>query len=192
MKLHPFRTVAAAMLMTPGVTGPPRTAMPAAVAPVPVAAAHLGHASLAAEWPGPCREGTRGFQLPVDSAVVDHFRPPAMRWGAGNRGWEFGTSGGERVCAVGSGVVTFAGQVAGRAVVSIGHGDGLISSVTGLDSVGVSTGDPVAGGEHLGTARAGLHLGFRLHGEYVDPATLLGGDLHAILVPIPHRAGRGG
>ena len=49
MKLHPFRTVAAAMLMTPGVTDPPHTAMPAAVAPVPVAAAHLVHAAVAGE-----------------------------------------------------------------------------------------------------------------------------------------------
>ncbi len=83
-------------------------------------------------------------------------------------------------------------QVAGRAVVSIGHGDGLVSSVTGLGAVAVSTGDPVEGGAHIGTALPGLHLGFRLHGEYVDPATLLSGDLHAILVPFPRRAGRGG
>ncbi|MCB1270526.1 MAG: peptidoglycan DD-metalloendopeptidase family protein [Microthrixaceae bacterium] len=122
---------------------------------------------------------------PVQVEVRDPFRPPDTEWGAGNRGWEYATMGGESVVAVGDGVVAFAGRVAGRGVVTIDHGAGLLSSVTGLRSVSVEPGAGIAAGDPLGAAMPGLHLGFRRHGDYVDPAGFLGGSLHAILVPVP-------
>jgi septal ring factor EnvC (AmiA/AmiB activator) len=81
--------------------------------------------------------------------------------------------------------VSFAGQVAGRGVVSILHPDGLLSSVTGLTVVGVHTGEPVVAGEPIGVAAPALHLGFRRNGRYVDPATVYGLRRHAYLVPMP-------
>lgn len=117
--------------------------------------------------------------------VVDHFRPPATRWGAGNRGWEFATGEGDPVVAVGTGVVTFAGWVAGRGVVTIDHGDGLLSSVTGMAAVLVLRGQVVVAGQLLGRAREGLHLGFRQHGTYIDPALFFNRARHAVLVPVP-------
>jgi murein DD-endopeptidase MepM/ murein hydrolase activator NlpD len=125
------------------------------------------------------------YVLPVDAPVVDAFRAPSHRYGPGNRGWEFATRGGEPVRAVGSGVVVFAGQVAGRGVVSIQHPDGLRSSVTGLLQVTASAGVAVSAGETLGVAGPGLHLGFRRRGEYLDPALVYGLARHAYLVPVP-------
>lgn len=139
----------------------------------------------AARLPGPCRKGAYGYRLPVAAAVVDWFRPPETQWGAGNRGWEFGTIGGEQVCAVADGTTTFAGQVAGRGVVSIRHRDGLLSSVTGLSTVSVGVGTHIVAGEPIGEAMPGLHLGFRIDGRYIDPATVFSAPVHAILVPIP-------
>ncbi|MEZ5238600.1 MAG: M23 family metallopeptidase [Microthrixaceae bacterium] len=135
------------------------------------------------------QDGRRRFELPVQAPVVDRFRPPRSEWGAGNRGWEFDTRGGEAVRAVGAGVVTFAGFVAGRHVVSIDHGAGLVSSVTGLRSVDVARGERVAAGDLLGTAMAALHLGFRSKGRYVDPAQFYERPVHAVLVPLPERGG---
>ncbi|MGI9577141.1 MAG: murein hydrolase activator EnvC family protein [Microthrixaceae bacterium] len=134
-----------------------------------------------------CDVGTAGYRLPVAAEVVDWFRPPANRWGPGNRGWEFGTVGGEVVCAVGAGTVTFAGQVAGRGVVSLRHSASVVSSVTGLAEVFVKAGRSVAAGEVIGTAIAGLHVGFRVDGRYVDPAQFFDAPTHAVLVPLPER-----
>lgn len=143
----------------------------------------------AARSVGPGLAGERAtvqrYVLPVDAPVIDLFRPPAGPYGSGNRGWEFATLGGESVRAVGAGVVAFAGPVAGRGVVSIEHPDGLRSSVTGMARIDVGAGDPVAAGDPIGTARAGLHLGFRRGGQYVDPAVVYRIEVHARLVPVP-------
>ena len=125
------------------------------------------------------------YVLPVDAPVIDFFRPPAGPYGPGNRGWEFATVGGESVRAVGAGVVAFAGPVAGRGVVSIEHPDGLRSSLTGMARIDVTAGDLVAAGVPVGTARAGLHLGFRRGGQYIDPADVFRLEVHARLVPVP-------
>jgi murein DD-endopeptidase MepM/ murein hydrolase activator NlpD len=123
--------------------------------------------------------------VPVEVAVLDPFRPPTSEWGPGNRGWELATEGGEVVLAPGPGIVSFAGRVAGRGVVSIDHGGGLLSSLTGMSTITVRAGEPVAVGTPVGTAAAGLHVGFRLHGRYLDPAELFGRRLRAVLVPVP-------
>ncbi len=128
---------------------------------------------------------SRRYVFPVDVPVIDFFRPPAGPYGPGNRGWEFATVGGESVRAVGAGVVAFAGPVAGRGVVSIEHPDGLRSSLTGMARIDVTSGDLVAAGDPIGTARAGLHLGFRRGGQYIDPADVYRLEVHARLVPVP-------
>jgi murein DD-endopeptidase MepM/ murein hydrolase activator NlpD len=123
--------------------------------------------------------------LPVERPVVDLFRPPSTPWGPGNRGWEFASVPGDPVVAVGSGVVVFAGDVAGRGVVTLAHPQGLLSSVTGLSAVTVGRGELVAAGKRIGTAAARLHLGFRRNGVYIDPASIYGSGQHAVLVPVP-------
>ncbi len=129
--------------------------------------------------------GGGDWVLPVQREVIDRFRPPPSPWGAGNRGWEFATVDGDPVVAVGAGEVFFAGSVAGRGVVTIDHGGGLVSSVTGLSEVNVRPGRPVRAGELMGLARPGVHLGFRLHGVYVDPGLFFARPRHAVLVALP-------
>jgi murein DD-endopeptidase MepM/ murein hydrolase activator NlpD len=50
---------------------------------------------------------------PVDGPITDHFRAPAARWAAGNRGIDYETTPGEAVLASADGTVEFAGQVGG-------------------------------------------------------------------------------
>lgn len=135
------------------------------------------------------------YTAPVRAPVVDPFRMPNGPFGAGNRGLEYGTVGGEPVFAPASGIIAFVGPVGGRLVLTIRHPDGLLSSLTGLSSTTWSTGQVVLGGDHVGTAAEGLHFGIRLNGEYLDPAVLLRNSgtrrrLPARLVPAEPKAAR--
>lgn len=94
-------------------------------------------------------------------------------YGAGNFGLEYATSPGDPVLAIGSGIVSFAGSVAGRLAVTVKHPDGRRSSLTGLSAVAVQAGELVVQGQFLGRALIGLHLGLREGDRYVDPALFL-------------------
>lgn len=154
----------------------------ATFAAVPVAAvAGAGTPGEATAWSAP-PPGT--YRPPVSLPVVDPFRPPAGPYGPGNRGLEYGAVGGEPVRAVAAGVVRFAGAVAGRLAVTVGHPDGRRSSLTGLAVVLVRAGDRVRQGDLVGLAAPGLHLGVREGDRYVDPAALFdAAPRHAWLVP---------
>jgi len=88
---------------------------------------------------------------------------------------------GTTVLAAGPGVVVFAGQVAGRPVVSVDHAGGLRTTYEPVTPV-VAAGQPVARGTPLGTLLTGhapcpgeacLHWGLRRGEVYLDPLTLL-------------------
>lgn len=87
------------------------------------------------------------FVPPVDAPIADPFRAPSGPFGPGNRGIEYATAPGTPVRAIGDGVVAFAGQVAGRGVVSIDHPSGLRSTYTGLGDIFVRSGQSVAQGD---------------------------------------------
>lgn len=143
----------------------------------------------------PASSPDRGdYRPPVDAPVVDPFREPSGPYGPGNRGLEYATAPGGTARSIGSGVVVFAGQVAGRLVVSVSHPDGLRSALTGLGSVTVTTGTVVEQGTPLGTTLDRLHLGVRSDGRYLDPALLFdsGPPRRAVLVPGPARVPLGG
>jgi murein DD-endopeptidase MepM/ murein hydrolase activator NlpD len=127
------------------------------------------------------------YRQPLDRPVTDPFRAPASPYGPGNRGLEYATVPGDVAGSIGPGVVAFAGQVAGRLVVSVVHPDGLRSSLTGLATVSVTVGQVVRTGAPLGTTGSVLHLGVRDGDRYIDPARLFGDQRprHAILVPYP-------
>lgn len=143
--------------------------------------------------PGPVDPGVAPveYRPPVDAAVRDGFRAPTSPYGPGNRGIEYATAPGTSARSIGGGVVTFAGQVAGRGVVTVRHADGLRSSLTGLAQVHVTVGDLVVLGTPLGTTTTALHLGVRRGEDYIDPAGLFVPDAarprHAVLVPVPGR-----
>jgi murein DD-endopeptidase MepM/ murein hydrolase activator NlpD len=143
------------------------------VTPVPVARAGSPPAG---------RGGKAQWSPPVDGPVVRRFEPPAGPYGPGHRGVDFAVAPGTPVRAVGAGVVSFAGRVAGPFHVVVAHPGGLRTSYAFLRSVVVARGDPVqpgailgfSGGTGSGHAAGVVHLGLREGGEYRDPLRLFG------------------
>lgn len=132
------------------------------------------------------------YAPPVEAPVVDPFRPPASRFGPGNRGLEYGTEPGTEVRAAADGVVTFAGLVAGTRHVTVLHDEGVRTSYSFLDRVDVLVGQRVRQGDVVGTTTGHLHLGARVGDDYLDPATLFGdGPPHVELVPFDEPPGPG-
>lgn len=108
--------------------------------------------------------------------IVSAFDPPAQRWRAGHRGVDLAGTG--TVHAAGSGTVTFAGQLAGRGVVSVSHGR-LRTTYEPVDAT-VAVGQSVAAGQPIGIIGAGghcsrrcLHWGLLAGERYLDPMLLL-------------------
>ncbi|MBE3078269.1 M23 family peptidase [Clavibacter michiganensis subsp. michiganensis] len=136
---------------------------------------------------------TPRWEWPVDPPhqVTRPFQAPTTAYGPGHRGIDIAVAPGDEVRAPAAGTVSFAGVVVERPVVSIRHADGYVSSVEPVVPL-VAAGDAVVAGQVIGTLAAsprhapdgGLHLGARLHGDYVDPALLLAALQHAVLLPL--------
>ncbi|MEU1813300.1 M23 family metallopeptidase [Micromonospora sp. WMMD1076] len=132
------------------------------------------------------REGASGgrFRWPLPGAprVVRRFDPPPRPWLSGHRGVDLAAAPGTPVLAAGAGTVLFAGTVAGRPVLTVGHSDGLRTTYEPVRS-GLTAGTPVDTGTPVGELLAGhqgcaeaacLHWGLRRDAEYLDPLALLG------------------
>ena len=113
--------------------------------------------------------------------VVDGFAPPAEEWGAGHRGVDLLGTPGQRVRAARSGTVTFAGMLAGRGVVVVGHGP--TRTTYEPVSASVRVGDEVRAGQPIGAMetfgshcwpRSCLHWGLIEDETYLNPLTLVG------------------
>lgn len=114
-------------------------------------------------------------------SVTRPFEAPAHAYGPGHRGADLGGAPGAPVLAAGDGVVVFAGMVAGRPVVSVGHDGGLRTTYEPVDP-SVGAGQRVTWGSPLGTLASGhagcpatacLHWGLRRGETYLDPLQLL-------------------
>ncbi|MCP3782623.1 M23 family metallopeptidase [Micromonospora sp. A3M-1-15] len=114
--------------------------------------------------------------------VVRRFDPPPQPWLPGHRGVDLAATPGVEVRSAGAGVVLFAGTVAGRPVVTVGHADGLRTTYEPVRP-GPAAGARVAAGTPIGLLIAGhpgcgapacLHWGLRRGDEYLDPLALLG------------------
>jgi murein DD-endopeptidase MepM/ murein hydrolase activator NlpD len=125
--------------------------------------------------------------------VVRPFAAPAHEYGPGHRGIDLaagsGDTGEARVRAPAGGAVAFVGQVAGRPVLTIDHGAGLVTTFEPVETV-LTPGSIVARGDEVGRLGTGghaatgeLHFGVRLHGDYINPLLLLGGVPRAVLLP---------
>lgn len=141
--------------------------------------------------PAAAEEPIGGWDWPVIApTVVARFEAPAHEYGAGHRGIDVASSTGDPgVHAPADGVVAFAGAVAGRGVVTIDHGDGLVSTLEPVETQ-VSAGEAVSRGDVVAVLAAGghapagtLHFGVRRDGAYINPLMLLGGIPRAILLP---------
>lgn len=123
-----------------------------------------------------------------DVRVVRPFAAPPHRYGAGHRGVDLGADQGP-VLAPASGVIAFAGVVVDRPLLTIDHGDGLVTTLEPV-ATELRVGDEVAVGQQLGEVASGghaaagaVHFGVRLHGEYINPLLLLAGVPRAVLLP---------
>lgn len=155
-----------------------------------LAGAPPAHGDTAAHTPGGLAEipTSEPWRWPVSPVrIVEPFAAPAHEYGPGHRGIDLAASG--SVAAPASGVVVFSGTVVDRPLVTIDHGDGLVTTLEPVAS-DLSPGDPVARGDEVGTVASGghappgtIHFGVRWHGEYVNPLLLLGGIPRAILLP---------
>jgi murein DD-endopeptidase MepM/ murein hydrolase activator NlpD len=111
--------------------------------------------------------------------IVTDFDSP-LPYAPGHRGVDLAASVGLVVVAARSGFVTVAGDVAGRPLVVVSHGDGLRTTYLPVDPL-VSVGDRVEAGQPIGSVAATghcavtscLHWGARRGDDYIDPRTLL-------------------
>lgn len=191
--LHPTRrrllVRLTSVVVTVGVLGTAAAAPP----PTPVTTPTATAATAARDVVGPGADAAaRRVVLPVDGPVVRLFVRPPQRWSRGHRGVDLAAEPGTPVRSPVSGVVEFAGPVAGRVVLTVVRADGVRSSLEPLADV-VAAGTTVATGDLVGlvgapseTGSAGnahgrghcwpsscLHWGVRRDGEYVDPLGLL-------------------
>jgi murein DD-endopeptidase MepM/ murein hydrolase activator NlpD len=118
------------------------------------------------------------------------FEAPQTQYSAGHRGIDIAAAPGTPVYAAAAGVVSFAGVVAGRPLLSIAHPGELVSSIEPVQAL-VANGEHVSAGQQVGMVAVGghcssacLHFGVRLHGQYVSPMLLLGGIPRAVLLPL--------
>lgn len=129
--------------------------------------------------------------LPSPLTVVRVFYPPAQPWLPGHRGVDLAAAAGAVVRAAGAGRVSFAGQLAGRGVVVVVHGqlrstyEPVAASVRVSSMVGA--GDPIGiletGHQPARPAAAVLHWGLRRGETYLDPMSLLAGPKPVRLLP---------
>ncbi|MDO8107339.1 M23 family metallopeptidase [Isoptericola sp. b441] len=124
---------------------------------------------------------------PTPGPVTALFDPPEVPWARGHRGVDLAAAVGDTIRSPADGVVTYAGAVAGRGVVTVRHTDGLRSSVEPVEP-SVRVGDVVGAGAVLGTLQSrpghrGVHWGVRVGTRYLDPLDLLPGRA-VVLLPV--------
>lgn len=142
--------------------------------------------------PGP---EPRSGVWPLDPrpSVVTPFDPPDVPWGSGHRGVDLLGAVGQQVRTSVGGTVRFAGEVAGRGVVSVDHGTFRTTYQPVVATVAV--GQSVRAGEAVGfLARRGSHCLPRacLHwglvegvATYRDPLLLVGCGVRPVrLLPL--------
>jgi murein DD-endopeptidase MepM/ murein hydrolase activator NlpD len=155
------------------------TALTTALAAVLTPGASAADSAATGSTPAPARLWT--VPLGGDVRVTRAFDPPSSAYGAGHRGVDLAGRPGQPVLAAGAGVVLFAGMVAGRPVISIGHANGLRTTYEPVDP-SVAAGQVVARGSPIGAVATGhagcpsdacLHWGLRRGDLYLDPLGLL-------------------
>jgi murein DD-endopeptidase MepM/ murein hydrolase activator NlpD len=170
----------------------------------PASSASLPRVPRESVWPV---EGGDDSARPI---VTRGWDPPPSPWAAGHRGVDVDASEGRPVRTAGDGRVSFAGQVAGRGVVSIelsGTGHPPIRITYEPVRASVRKGERVRAGEIVAHMRGGpshchascLHWGAKRGARYLDPLSLLSGSLlrggpsrllPVFGIPVPH--GHGG
>lgn len=217
--------LATALALTALLGAAPADAGPPDPAPEPVTAAGpaatagqaaAGETAAAgqAPEPTPSPSGLRWSSPAPGVGPGDLLRPfdaPERPWDPGHRGVDLRLRG-DVVLAPADGTVRHVGMVAGRPVLSIDHGQDVVSSMEPVRAV-VGKGERVREGQPVGRldrqtahcAEPCVHLGVRvlddwpvggtLRDRYLDPALLLGMSGPSVLWPLgedqKHPEGRG-
>ncbi|MFB9660588.1 M23 family metallopeptidase [Glycomyces mayteni] len=122
------------------------------------------------------------------------FDPPPLPWLPGHRGVDLAAADDRTVLAAGPGHVVYAGDLAGRGVVSIAHANGLRTTYEPVEPA-VAAGETVTAGQPIGALQPGhascgaaacLHLGLKRGLRYLDPMLLFGNG-KVRLLPRPGR-----
>ncbi|ADU00089.1 MULTISPECIES: M23 family metallopeptidase [Mycolicibacterium] len=135
--------------------------------------------------PAEADDGRLEWPMRPRPAVVRAFDAPAPNWQRGHRGVDLGGAEGQVIQAAASGTVVFAGELAGRPLISVAHPGGLRTTYEPVSpvvrrgqvvSTGTALGHLVAG--HPGCAAAAcLHWGAMWgpssRADYVDPTGLV-------------------
>lgn len=135
--------------------------------------------------PASATDGRLDWPLRPRPGVLRTFDAPAPNWNRGHRGVDLAGVSGQTVYAASAGTVVFAGELAGRPVLSIAHSGGLRTSYEPVHAVvrpgqlvdsGAVIGELVAGHSGCG-ATACLHWGAMWgpasRADYVDPLGLV-------------------
>ena len=142
-------------------------------------------AGLFATAPAAAEAGRLQWPLRPSAAVTRGFDAPAPNWQRGHRGVDLAGAPGQTVYAAAGGTVVFAGELAGRPLVSVQHAGGLRTSYEPVRPA-VRAGQRVDAGTALGGLLEGhsgcpvpacLHWGAMwgaaARADYVDPLGLL-------------------
>jgi murein DD-endopeptidase MepM/ murein hydrolase activator NlpD len=135
--------------------------------------------------PARADDGRLDWPLRPRPAVLRIFDAPSPNWNRGHRGVDLAGQPGQPVYAADAGTVVFAGELAGRALVSIAHSGGLRTTYEPV-APSVRAGQLVDAGTAIGRLEAGhegcsavacLHWGAMWgpasRADYVDPLGLL-------------------
>ncbi len=135
--------------------------------------------------PAAAADGRLDWPLRPRPAVLRPFDAPAQRWDRGHRGVDLAGSDGQPVYAAAAGTVVFAGELAGRPLVSIAHPGGLRTTYEPVRAA-VRVGQLVDSGDTIGQLVGGhpgcgatvcLHWGAMWgpasRADYVDPLGLV-------------------
>ncbi|WP_454321046.1 murein hydrolase activator EnvC family protein [Streptomyces phaeoluteigriseus] len=141
-------------------------------------------AAAPAPVPEPVPAIARSWPVGTRPAVVRGWEPPATPYARGHRGVDLSAPAGTPVRAVAAGRVLFAGQVAGRGVVSLeltGTGTPPLRTTYEPVTPSVTEGDEITAAQPIGTLSpttshcptACLHWGLRRDETYLNPLSLL-------------------
>jgi murein DD-endopeptidase MepM/ murein hydrolase activator NlpD len=131
---------------------------------------------------------TGRWQYPIDPVrVVRHFDAPDPDWLPGHRGVDLAAIAGAPIRSPALGVVSFAGVVVDRPVVTIDHGriQTTYEPAEALVPVGrlVVAGEPFAQVDSGGHCEGCLHWGARISARYVNPLWLVQGYTPVLKTP---------
>nr|WP_090281218.1 M23 family metallopeptidase [Mycolicibacterium komanii]CRL77369.1 metalloendopeptidase-like membrane protein [Mycolicibacterium komanii] len=135
--------------------------------------------------PVAAQDGRLAWPLRPRPEVTRGFDAPTPNWETGHRGVDLAATPGQRVLAAADGTVVFAGELAGRSVVSVAHPGGLRTTYEPVRAT-VVRGQRVGAESVIGVLEAGhpgcprsacLHWGAMWgpasRADYVDPLGLV-------------------